>query len=58
MEQTVYIKVTSDKYRLIVAMADTAGELARITGLKKESIYSMISKNYGTVERVVITDDE
>lgn len=31
-----YMKVTNDKYRLPVAVADSAGELARIVGATKK----------------------
>ena len=34
-----YIKVTNDKYRLPIAVADSAGELARIVGATKKRFY-------------------
>ena len=39
----VYMKVTRDKYELPVAIADTVGELAKMTGASKETIFSNIS---------------
>lgn len=39
----VYMKVTRDKYELPIAIADTVGELARMTGASKETIFSNIS---------------
>lgn len=41
----LYLKVTTDKYQLPVAVADSAQELARIVGATKESVYSMISRS-------------
>lgn len=41
----LYLKVTTDKYQLPVAVADNAQELARIAGITKESVYSMISRS-------------
>lgn len=39
----VYMKVSRDKYELPIAIADTVGELAAMTGTTKESIFSNIS---------------
>ena len=54
----VYIRVTKDKYRLPVAIADSARELAEMTGVNMSSIYTTISKGYGCFERVEIGDLE
>jgi len=40
----VYIRVSNDKYRLPVAIADTAGELAEITGHHRAVIYRAVSE--------------
>lgn len=45
-----YMKVTNDKYRLPVAVADSAGELARIVGATKNTVLSSISHGYEKVE--------
>lgn len=39
----LYLKVTNDRYRLPVAVAESASELSRLTGKKKTSILSVIS---------------
>ena len=54
----VYIRVTKDKYRLPIAIADTARELAEITGANMGSIYTSISKGNGCFEKVEIDDLE
>lgn len=38
MSEVIYMKVTKDEYELPVAVADTVRELARIVGLKENSI--------------------
>ena len=45
MQRVVYMKVTRDEYELPVAVADTVVELAKICGVKVNSI----SKQYGVV---------
>lgn len=54
----VYIRVTKDKYRLPIAIADTAKELAEITGYNQSAIYCAISKGSGYFEKVDIGDLE
>lgn len=58
---TVYMEITKDKYELPIAVADTAGELAKICGTTKNAILSSISKsNIGFIKpryiRVKIED--
>lgn len=40
----IYIKISKDKYRLPLAVADTASELARICGVKTSTVSRMIKK--------------
>jgi hypothetical protein len=54
----VYIKVTKDKYRLPIAVADSVPELSRLTGNAISTIYTMISKGIGLFEKVDIGDLE
>ena len=54
----LYLAVTRDKYRLPVAVADSLDELARMTGAKKYTIASAISRGYGIYERVEVEDEE
>lgn len=42
---TLYLKVTNDKYQLPAAVACNAQELARMVGVTKESVYSMVSRS-------------
>lgn len=41
--QTIYMKVTKDKYELPLAVADSIVELAELIGIKADNIYSTIS---------------
>ena len=59
----IYMKVTRDKYRLPVAVADSAKELAWICGVSVDAIYSCISRRKkgewdGSYLRVKVEDDE
>ena len=40
---TLFLMVTDDEYELPLAVADTAAELARITGKRENTIYASIS---------------
>lgn len=44
MIRPVYQKVTKDKFRLVLAQADTIAELARITGVTKFTICHAIKE--------------
>lgn len=59
---TLYMKVTSDKYELPVAVADTVIELSNMIGLNKrslESIFSKISRGkYGNSIYKIVEVDE
>lgn len=55
--------MTNDKYELPVAVADTAAELARMVGIKPESIYSIISRErhglrHSVYREVEINDED
>ena len=54
----VWIKVTKDKYELLVAVADSTVELAGIVNTTANSISSSICHGYGTYVKVVIDDEE
>ena len=49
---TVYIRVTNDKYEHIIALEDTAVELARKCKTTPAVIYSSITHNRGTYKKV------
>ena len=54
----VYIRVTRDEYRLPVAIADSAEELARIVKGDVRAIYRSVKNEKGIYERVEIGDLE
>ena len=59
----IYMKVTRDKYRLPVAVADSAKELAALCGVSPNAIYSGFSHEKrgdwkSPYVRVVVDDDE
>lgn len=49
--QKVYMAVTSDKYELPVAVADSTGQLAVITGVGANAIRSHISHKLNGTKR-------
>lgn len=63
MRHNVWLKVTTDKYELPVAVADSAAELASLVGVKECNIYSSMSHvkngtyNSTPYRKVVITDE-
>ena len=54
----VYIRVTRDKYRLPVAIADSAEELAKIVKRDPSVIYRSVKCEKGIYEKVDIGDLE
>lgn len=55
---TLYMRVTNDEYELPVAVADTAKELAIMTGTNLNVVYSSISKGRKTYKKVEVEDDD
>lgn len=55
---TIYMKCTTDRLELPIAVADTAKELARMLGVSHYSVYSEISRGYGGYHKVVIEDEK
>ena len=53
---TIYMKCTTDRLELPIAVADTAKELARMLGVSHYSVYSEISRGYGGYHKVVIDE--
>lgn len=56
MPKVVYIRVSNDKYEHIVAIADSATELARLCNTKPSVVYSSISHKRGTYKKVILED--
>lgn len=60
LKNKIYMKVTLDKYELPVAVAGSVQELAKILGVKAESIRSILSMaKSGRIKRCryVVVDD-
>ena len=53
----VYMKTTTDKYSLPIAIADSPKELAQILGLKVGSVKTMVSKRMCGYLKVWIGED-
>jgi hypothetical protein len=60
---TLYIKVTSDEYELPLAVGDTVRELAKMLGVKSDSIYSQMSHSkhngyFCSYQKVEVEDED
>ena len=60
---TLYIKVTSDEYELPLAVGDTVRELAKMLGVKSDSIYSQMSHSkhngyFCSYQKVEVDDED
>lgn len=60
---TLYIKVTSDEYELPFAVGDTVRELAKMLGVKSDSIYSQMSHSkhngyFCSYQKVEVEDED
>lgn len=58
MVRSVYMKVTRDEYRLPLAVADSASEMARLQGTTRNAVYSSVSHGWGSYIKVEVDDDE
>ena len=56
MKDHFYIKVSNDKYEHIVALADTAKELAEICETNVNVIYSSISHKVGSYRKIYMEE--
>ena len=59
----LYIKVTSDEYELPLAVGDTVRELAKMLGVKSDSIYSQMSHSkhngyFCSYQKVEVEDED
>lgn len=58
----LYIRISKDKYELPIAVADTVTELAKMCGVRRDTIYQMMSR-YGALgkwcpyRKVEVEDD-
>lgn len=57
-QMQLYIKYSRKPPGLPIAVADSADELAQMTGMTKESIYSSISHKRKTIVKVTVEEDE
>lgn len=51
------MQVTKDKYEFPINIADSVAELAALTGVKKESISSMICHKRQGWKKVIVEDE-
>lgn len=54
---TLYIKTTTDKYELPVAVEDSPAKLAKRLGLKRHSVATMCSKGKNGYHRIKIEEE-
>ena len=54
----LYIMYSQDEYELPIAVAESAQELAEMTGRKKHSIQSAIAHGYKVFARITVEEDE
>jgi len=57
-EVKLYIRYSDDEYHLPVAVAESPGELAQMTGFKKSIILQSIAKGRQTFGKVVIEEED
>ena len=55
---TLYMKCTTDRLELPVAVADSGAELARMLGVTVNSVWSCISKHRSGYHKIVIEDEQ
>lgn len=55
-DKYIYIRVTNDKYEHIIALGDTAKELALLCDTNTSVIYSSISHNTGSYKKVLLEE--
>lgn len=53
---TIYMKCTTDRLELPIAVADTARELAGMLGIKPNSVFTGLSKKRGGYHKVIIDE--
>ena len=53
---TIYMKCTTDRLELPLAVADTAAELARQLGIKPNSVFTGLNKKSGGYHKIVIEE--
>lgn len=53
----IYVACTHDEYELPVAVADTAAELARMVGITRDSLYTMLTRKEGHYYKIKENDE-
>jgi HD superfamily phosphohydrolase YqeK len=51
-----YIRVSNDEYEHVIAVADTAKELAEICNTSVDVIYSSVSHNVGSYRKIYMEE--
>ena len=57
MGKNLYIACTNDEYELPIAVADTATELARMVGITRDSLYTMLTRKQGHYYKIKENDE-
>lgn len=57
MGNNLYMACTDDEYELPIAVADTATELARMVGITRDSLYSMLTRKQGHYYKIKENDE-
>lgn len=57
MDKNLYVACTHDEYELPIAVADTAAELARMVGITRDSLYTMLTRKEGHYYKIKENDE-
>lgn len=57
MGKNLYVAYTHDEYELPVAVADTAAELAKMVGITRQSLYTMLTRKEGHYRKIKENDE-
>ena len=55
--KNIYVAYTHDEYELPVAVADTAAELAKMVGITRQSLYTMLTRKEGHYRKIKENDE-
>ncbi len=53
LKGVIYMVVTNDKYELPIYVADTVEEIAKLLGIKNNSVSTRICRNFGKHYKIV-----
>lgn len=58
MSNTLYMKCTTDKYELPLAVEDSPAKLAMKLGISRNSVNSMLSREAGGYHRIKVENND